>query len=134
MIPIAALAACDGKLPPYPRLEGITHVEVQARFAGRGTTLASIVDPDRIGRIVAFVNARRAGWEQPWAGVPVPTVVANFYRGSEFKGHVGSGASFLETQRDGDFASRDASHDEVSEFNALVGVGEKVVAVPTKSR
>jgi len=130
--PIAVLTACSGKVPPYPPLDGITRVEVRARLAGRDTTVASIAERDRIGRIVAFVNARRAGWEQPWAGVPLPIVVADLYRGSEFMGHVGSGASFLETQRQGDFASRSASADEVAEFNALLGIGAKVVAVPPK--
>lgn len=129
---IALLTACDGKVPPYRPLNGITRVEVRARLAGHDTAVGSIVEPNRITRIVAFVNARRAGWEQPWAGVPVPTVVAEFYRGSEFMGHVGSGASFLETQREGDFASRPASTEEVAEFNALLGIGTKVVAVPIK--
>ncbi|HEY2377988.1 MAG TPA: hypothetical protein VGH98_18585 [Gemmatimonadaceae bacterium] len=131
-IPIAVLTACGGKVPPYPPLEGITRVEVRGRLAQRDTTVASIADPERIGRILAFVNARCAGWERPWAGIPVPIVVADFYRGSEFMGHVGSGASFLETQREDDFASRSASPEEVAEFNALLGIGTKVVAVPPK--
>ena len=42
--------------------------------------------------------------------------------------------SFLETQREDNFASRSASDDEVREFNALLGIGTKVVAVPPKPR
>ena len=126
-------AACGGKMRPYPPLEGVTRVDVRVRLAGRDTTIASIVDPDSVRRIAAFVNARRDGWERPWYGVPVAVVVADFYRGKDFMGHVGSGASFLETQREGDFASRPASAEEVATFNALLGVGTKVIAVPPTS-
>jgi hypothetical protein len=125
-------AACGGKVPSYPPLDGVTRVDVRVRLNGHDTTVASIADPDSIRRIVAFVNARRDGWERPWYGIPVPIVVANFYRGSEFMGHVGSGASFLETQREGDFSSRPASTEEVAAFNSLLGVGTKVIAVPPK--
>ena len=126
------VAACDEKIRPYPPLEGITRVDVRVRLAGRDTIVTSIIDPDSLGRIVAFVNVRRGGWERPWSGIPVPVVMAEFYRGKEFMGHVGSGASFLEAQREGDFASRPASAEEVAAFNALLGVGTKVIAVPPK--
>jgi hypothetical protein len=133
-ITFALLPACNGKMPAYPPLDRITRIDVRARLDGHDTVVASIADPERIARIVAFVNARRAGWEQPWGGIPVPSVMAEFYSGSEFEGHVGSGASFLETQREDNFASRSASDDEVREFNALLGIGTKVVAVPPKPR
>jgi hypothetical protein len=126
------VAACDEKIPPYPPLEGITRVDVRVRLAGRDATVTSIVDPDSVARVMAFVNVRRNGWQRPWYGIPVPVVVAEFYRGKEFMGHVGSGASFMEAQRQGDFASRPASAEEVAVFNALLGVGTKVIAVPPK--
>lgn len=126
------VAACDEKIRPYPPLEGITRVDVRVRVAGRDTIVTSIIDPDSLGRVVAFVNVRRDGWKRPWSGIPVPVVLAEFYRGKVFMGHVGSGASFLETQREDDFASRPASAEEVAAFNALLGVGTKVIAVPPK--
>jgi hypothetical protein len=130
---LAGIAAgCARSVPAYPPLDGVTRVEVQVRVSGRDTVVANIVDPDSVRRITTFLNARRAGWERPWYGIPVPIVVANFYRGGEFMGHVGSGSSFLETQREDDFSSRPASAEEVAAFNALLGVGTKVITVPAK--
>ena len=131
---LALLLACGVKVPPFPPLDGITRVDVRVEMDGRDTTVASIAGRDSIGRLVAFVNARRDGWERPWYGIPVPSVVANFYREGEFMGHVGSGPSFLETQREDDFASRPSSSSEVAEFNALLGIRTKVIHVPPKNR
>ena len=124
--------ACNRTVPTYPTLDGVTRVEVHVRAAGRDSTIESIVDPDAVARITAFVNARRDGWEVPWFGVPVPTTEAYFYRGPQFLGHVGAGATFLETQRLDTFASRPASAEEVAAFNALLGIGTKVIAVPAQ--
>lgn len=125
---------CERELPPYPVLDGVTRIDVRVRVGSRDTTLAPITDRDSVERIVAFVNARRDRWTQPWYGVPVPRTVAELYNGSAFVGHIGAGANFLETQRLGDFASRSASPEEVATFNALVGVDSKVIVVPHKQR
>ena len=63
----------------------------------------------------------------PWYGVPVPTIVADFYDGETFKGHLGVGSSFFETQREGDFWSKSAPRSEIQQFLSLVGVSEKQV-------
>jgi hypothetical protein len=62
----------------------------------------------------------------------VPTTVAYFSGGDELRGSVGSGASYSETQREGNFASRRASLEEVTELHVLLGIGTKVIAVPPK--
>ena len=124
-------SACNRAVPAYSALAGITRIDVRARVSGRDTIVASIANPDSIVRVTDFVNARRDGWEVPWSGVPVPVTTAEFYRGSEFLGHVGAGATFFETQRRDDFASRPATSEEVAAFNALLGI-TKVVVVPVK--
>ena len=125
-------SACNRAVPAYPALVGITRIDVRTRLSGRDTTIESIANPDSIARVIDFVNARREGWEVPWSGVPVPVTIAEFYRGREFLGHVGAGAMFFETQRRDDFASRHATGEEVAAFNALLGIGTKVVVVPVK--
>lgn len=126
------IAGCDQEVRPYPLLEGVTRIEVRVRLGSLDTTLAPITDRDSVQRIVAFVNARRDHWTTPWYGVPVPTTIADFYRGKEFLGHVGTGTNFLETQRRGEFTSRVASAEEVATFNALLGLPTKVIVVPPK--
>jgi hypothetical protein len=133
-VSLAALLAACGNVPPYPPLEGITRVDVRVRLAGRDTSVASITNLDSVARLVEFVNARRSGWRRPWYGIPVPTTVAELYRGSEFMGHVGAGPSFLETQRQDDFASRPATAEELAAFDALLGIGTKIIVVPPKER
>jgi hypothetical protein len=84
--------------------------------------LVKITDQQIVSQIVAFVDSRRAGWETPWYGIPVPTVRAEFFSGAQFKGSFGFGANFFETQRDGVFCSQSASPSEVRRFLDLLGV------------
>jgi hypothetical protein len=114
------LATCNGALPPMPLLPHATRVVVVA--GPSNDTLAVLTDPVRVAALTTFVNARREGWEVPWAGVPIPQVSADFYTGAEFHGHVGAGPTFLEAQRAGSFASRRASAAELAEFAQLLGV------------
>jgi hypothetical protein len=84
--------------------------------------LLQINDPQIVSQIVAFVDSRRAGWETPWYGIPVPTVSAKFFSGAQFKGSFSSGADFFETQREGVFCSQSASPSDVRHFLDLLGV------------
>jgi hypothetical protein len=118
-------AASGGHLPPYPRLQNVSRIIVQIRpsqMAVQAERTKTIDDPARIAPIVAFVNERRDGWQRPWYGVQASRVVADFYSGGQFLGHVASGPGFLETQRMGDFACRPASAAEVAAFNGLLGL------------
>ncbi|HJP61645.1 MAG TPA: hypothetical protein VJ865_16670 [Gemmatimonadaceae bacterium] len=137
MIRLAALlltlVACDGKPRQYDALGPVTRIQVIARRRPSGADTFTIRDADSIARIVAFVNARRDGWETPWGGVPIPTTIAEFYDSNDFRGHFGSGSDFFETQRDGDFSSRSANADEFAAFQRLLGIRVKVIRVPPKS-
>lgn len=83
-------------------IEGATRVEVEGNLGGRARI---IKDPDQVRQITAFVNRYPSGWggSSGLFGVPVPQVIANFYRGEEFLGHFGAGTNFFETQRQGTF-------------------------------
>ena len=93
-------------------------------IVGHGGTKESvkITDEQVVVQIVAFVDSRRTGWETPWYGIPVPTITAEFFNGTQFKGSFGSGTNFFETQREGVFCSRSASPSEVRRFLDLLGV------------
>jgi hypothetical protein len=90
--------------------------------------LVKITDQQVVSQIVAFVDSRRTGWETPWYGIPVPTVTAEFFKGTQFKGSFGSGANFFETQREGVFCSQRASPSDVRRFLDLLGVGDRTPA------
>ncbi len=110
-----------GKTASFPPIGKVTKIEVRSNM---DAPLKKITDKDRIAKISAFVDSNATGWggTNDWAGVPVPKIVVNFYDGEKFKGHFGVGANFFETQRSGDFMSKNASKVQREEFLALVGI------------
>lgn len=109
--------ACEST--SFPPFENVVRIEVRTNL---DAPIKAITDEQAVKSIVAFVNERSSGWETPWYGVLVPTVIANLYSGSTFLGHFGVGANFFETQRRGDFLSRPATDDERKKFMALLDV------------
>jgi hypothetical protein len=107
-----------GLVEPFPPLVGVTELRIRNRA---GDSISVIQDTMRIKQVVAYVNARNAGWTRPIGGIPIPRVVIEFH-GVAFMGHVGFGNGFLETQRMGTFASRRASETELATIRALLGV------------
>jgi hypothetical protein len=103
----------------YPALGSVTRVEVRDLS---GKTLRTIDDPAEVQRLVEYVDGHRRGWGSGWAGPPIPQVVAEFYNGSEFKGHFGVGPGFFECQREGDFASKNCWSWQERRFLELVGL------------
>ena len=91
--------------------------------------LKKITDKKQISKISAFVDKNASDWGgvSDWAGVPVPKVVFNFYDGEKFKGHFGIGSNFFETQRNGDFVSKNASKSEREELLILAGIDKSLV-------
>jgi hypothetical protein len=112
---VIAFVRCDGgrTLPTFDR---ITRVEVRTNLDSLGT----VVDSQRIARIVAFANARRDKWTQPWAGVPIGMLGVTFYAGRELRGSFSSGSSYFEAQQEGDWFSRNATPAEIAEWRALL--------------
>jgi hypothetical protein len=101
--------------------------------SGASNFSPKIMDSRTISQIVRFVDSHRTGWDVPWSGVPVPVVVAEFYSGTEFKGSLGVGKDFLETQRDGGFFSQSAAPDEVRGFLELLTPNTDSLAVRAES-
>jgi hypothetical protein len=113
----------------YPPLGNVTQVEVKTQF---GELLHRIEGAEQIGKIVAFVDKQRSGWGTPWAGVPVPAVSVDFHDGASFKGSFGVGPNFFECQREGDFASKEASAEQRDAFLGLIGVDRKILGRPPR--
>ena len=103
----------------FPALGHVTTINVTDQDASGLSS--SITDSAKISQITAFVDSHRSGWYQPWYGVPVPRVSVEFHNGTELEGSFGVGKNFLETQRDGNFYSQDATSDEVDGFLTLLG-------------
>ncbi|HSU16103.1 hypothetical protein [Longimicrobium sp.] len=126
---IAVLLACAGcswgidRGMEFPPLDaGVTMAVVRhGQAASSEERRDTIRDPARLRALVRFVDERRAGWEQPWYGVPVPYTIVEFRAGSEMEGSFGIGTNFFETLRNGDFYSRAASRQELAEFSRLIG-------------
>ncbi len=110
-----ALGACQERRS-FPPVGVVTRAEV------RETSHADVelTDPAQLAALVTFIDARRDGWEVPWAGVPVGTISVTLYRGPQVLGSFGAGAEFFDTQRDGAFFSRPASPTEVQRFRELL--------------
>jgi hypothetical protein len=123
LVVLAQLGGCGAHVALLP-VGKVTHIEIRGN---NNELLSKVTDEKQILAVIAFVDAHRADWGAPWYGIPVPVVVADFYDGESFKGHLGVGPSFLETQRQGDFWSQSASRVEVKQFLALVGVNENQV-------
>ena len=121
---LAVLVAGCGEQYPTPQpppLRGASEVRITVNGDGLHP-IATITDPARVAKVVAFVNANLSGWETPMFGVPVPGITAQFYTGTQFQGHFGVGKNFFETNRGCTFCSRSASRQEVMEFIALLDV------------
>jgi hypothetical protein len=139
---LATIHLTWGQQVSYPELKSVTRIEIRAE---QNSLIREITSPDHISRILSFVNQRRTGWKAPWYGVPVPSVVANFYDGDLFKGHFGVGRGFFETQRgngfnskseeaeDG-FYSKSATRKELDDFIVLIGVSRDLVYGEPKSK
>lgn len=107
----------------------LTLVEVRVRGyspprydIGRTSTL-TITNATGLEKIAEFINARTNQWEIPWAGVPVPTVVARLRGATNLNlGHFGAGNDFFERHARGSWFSRRATRNEIEEFLRLVGM------------
>lgn len=118
-VSIAVVSCGPPSARDFPTIGRVTIITVSG--TGASNLSKKITDSQRISRIVAFVDAHRSGWGTPWYGVPVPSVVVEFYDGPEFKGHFGVGKNFLETQRDDSgFFSQSVTSDQVTTFLELL--------------
>lgn len=123
------------------RFAPVSHsIDMVTVETGHRDTLRVIADQDSIARILAFINDRTEGWGgvSDMFGVPVPQVTAFLYNSAapvpdRFQGSFGAGDGFFATQREGDFASRRASREELDAFAGLIGVPTSWVrnGVPT---
>jgi hypothetical protein len=134
ILPVAALLASCGtgvqqsalqRVPArdFPVLGRVTMVSVVGTDASK--PFVKISDQRKISQIIAFVDSRRKSWETPAFGIPVPTVTAEFFNGSEFQGSFGAGRDFFETQREGVFCSREASPNDLRHFFDLLGLNNQ---------
>jgi hypothetical protein len=116
-IALFILGGCAQKVE-VQALDDVTKIRVATNH---DQALKTITAPNEISEIVQFINAHRRDWETPWAGVPVPTKVANLYKGEEFAGHFGVGEGFFEAQFDSrGFFSQPASEEERAEVLRLL--------------
>jgi hypothetical protein len=106
----------------FPLVGAVTEIRIVGR--NHEKLAAPISDRRLVSQIVAFVDTERQGWNAPLGGIPVPTIVAEFYDGDIFKGHFGAGRNFFETQRVGGFFSKNANPDQVEQFLQLLGVSK----------
>jgi hypothetical protein len=114
------LGGChDGGLK-VPRIEGVTEIRVY----GLAPTLpAKIIDPDRLARIMKFVNDRHNHWHIPEPNAPAPEIVAVIYGGDQRKYVFAAGPASFENGPSY-MLSRHASREEYQAFLRLVGVNE----------
>jgi hypothetical protein len=113
------LMGCADDERQFPKLGQVTRIRVVENMDH--DIGPEITDGQKIEQIVEFVDSRRSGWTKPWYGVPVPSVCADFYDGSIFKGHFGAGINFFETNRSS-FWSKNTTPSEIQQFLDMVGV------------
>jgi len=125
LVSLLFMAGCSGS-KTFPELGRVTKIEVRTN---ESENIKTIVDPNQISRIVAFVDSQRSGWggSGDMYGVPVPRVILDFYDGEKFEGHFGIGKGFFEAQRVGDFASKSIAEGEEQEFLNLIGISDELL-------
>jgi hypothetical protein len=120
LLALPLLGAChDGGLK-VPRVEGATEI----RIYGPNPKLPTrIRDPERVARIMDFINERHTHWHIPESGAPAQEVVAVIYDGDQQKYVFGAGPSSFEN---GPYymLSRRASREEYQAFLQVIGVTE----------
>jgi hypothetical protein len=127
LLVVVSMTACgigkQGSPREFPMLNQVTSVNVVGHDGSKPSV--KVTDRLKVSQIVAFIDSHRTGWIKPWYGNPVPTVTAEMFDGTEFKGSFGVGNDFFETQRAGSFFSQRASSVEVRHFLDLLGVDEE---------
>jgi len=124
---VLTIVACE---PPrdFPAWNRVTRIEVVETKPPRGNLVKEIDDPRQVARIIAFVNANRTGYREPWFGEPLPPIDVNFYERRRYKGHFGVGPEFFEIHRGTiTFLSRPASFEEVRQFMDLIGLDQSML-------
>jgi hypothetical protein len=126
---VAALAGCSSPPNDFPPWNRVTRVEIIKTSSPKPDILKEIKDPDQVARIVAFANANRTGYREPWFGEPIPPIDVAFFDRRRYVGHFGVGPSFFEIHRGMiTFMSRPASAEEVHEILKLIDVDETALA------
>ena len=117
---LPVLGGCHYGGLTVPRVEGVTEIRVYGLVPKLAT---NIRDPDRVARVMTFINERRKHWHLPEPGAPAPEVVAVIYAGDEQKYVFAAGPSYFEN---GPYymLSRASSREEYREFLQAVGVNE----------
>jgi hypothetical protein len=126
ILPLLTIAGCE---PPrdFPAWNRVTRIEVVETKRPQGV-VKEIDDPRQVARIIAFVNANRTGYREPWFGEPLPPIDVNFYERRRYKGHFGVGPEFFEIHRGTiTFLSRPASFEEVRQFMELIGLDQSML-------
>src|SRR5579872_6186438 len=78
-----------------PSLGRVTLIKLSGQGKDRAVA-REITDPQVIGRVAAFLSARRTGWGRPWgADVAIPVVNLVFYDGGRLQGTLGVTATAL---------------------------------------
>jgi hypothetical protein len=120
LLALPILGGCNDTGLKVPRVEGVTEIRV---FGINPKLPAKIRDPDRVARVMTFINDRHNHWHIPEPGAPAPEVVAVIYDGDKQKYVFAAGPSYFEN---GPYymLSRRASRDEYREFLLAIGVNE----------
>ena len=124
---LSLITLFQGGCEHYTSLPEMTSVSSVFIVTNERKRIKEIADPKQMREIVDFVNMQRTNWRSPAAGVPVPSVILEFYEGDQFKGTFGVGNGFFETQRSGSLLSKRISHEDEKRFLDLIGVGEEMI-------
>jgi hypothetical protein len=113
-----------------PSLGRVTLVKLSGQ--GKDRAIArEISDRQVIGRLAAFMNARRTGWGRPWgAGMTIPVVNLVFYDGGRLQGTLGVTANALTSQRSDGLYTRDARPDEIDRLLGVLGLTRAALRWP----
>jgi hypothetical protein len=123
LLPAVMINACTSPLQDFPPWGKVTRIEILKTTSPHGDVLKEISDPDQVAKIVAFVNANRTGYREPWFGEPIPRIDVAFYDRNLYQGHFGVGPEFFEIHRGSiTFMSRPASEEEVNEIMELINL------------
>ncbi len=83
------------KIPPLGQVD---RVKVSGRALAESTEITS---PEKIEKIIQFVNSLPDGWSEPWSGPPAASVLMEFWNDGKFIGNFGISSDFVTRDYDG---------------------------------
>ena len=121
VIAILCLGCASTKNQALPRQLGADLVKIRTDASEASLPTLEIVDPDKIERVIGFINGLPGDWSVPRYGEPEGNYYFQFYHEGKFAGNFYVGANFFGRDRGKNWL-QDATPAQIEALGAIVGM------------